>query len=119
MNINTIKKLGYQLTGLKIKTNQKEYTHFVYKNEKALYININTQQLKEYYNIKYYTYIRLGILEKDIYIQALLHEIGHFRHHQHIKRNKRHYDNFNYKYYYAEKVAQRYSLRYYKLFVNS
>ena len=118
MSLQEVKKLGYKLTGLKIKTSEYENTRFAWNIRKALYININKKQLQNIHKKYWRTYTLYGINKNGIYLQGLLHEIGHFK--QYEKLGGKNYEiNIAQNPEYCEELANRYSIKLYKRFVKS
>lgn len=118
MTLKEVKKIGYKLTGLEITNYKNDITCFWFNRDRAFSININTCQLKKLYleNIYTYKYIwKLG--KKYLYLQALLHEVAHFKTYKKLGGLYRKYYNRNTRYY--ETLANRYALRYYKRFVKN
>lgn len=117
MTLTQVKKIGYNLTGLEITTNEYANTAFGFNSIRALYININKKQLQNIYDSFSFSYDIRGISRQGIFLQALLHEVAHYK--QYMK-----YGNYEYvKRYknnpqYFEKVAHRYGIRYYKRFLD-
>ena len=119
ITLTQVKKTGEELTGLKIMANEYQNTCLGWNIKKAEYININKKQLLNIYKDKWdFLYKRFGITKNGIILQALLHEIAHYKQYQKIggcnwgeKYNK----NPNY----YEKVANRYSTKYYKVVKNN
>ncbi|GAG98209.1 unnamed protein product [marine sediment metagenome] len=118
ITISQVKNIGREITGLKITTNRFENTAFFFDNRKAHYININRKQLQNIYTLYSWSYLRYGIDNRGIYLQALLHEIAHYK--QYKKCGGYHWEEeYNNNPNYYEKVANRYSTRYYKLIRDS
>lgn len=114
MNEKELKEIGYHLTGLDVRFNNREWTILKWGIMQK-FININCQEIEDYiFNLQ-----DRGYNKQYIVLQALLHEVAHYK--QFLKYGKGFTDIFEDWIFAneskAEDIADRYAFMYYKRFV--
>ena len=118
-NINEIAKLGQKLTGIRVTIDYNRATSFnIHWEIDDKFINLNPEEIEDLW---YSSLEDRGFSYEYMYLQALLHEIAHYKQWiKYAKQNKKVWDSWcldSLKDEFLENQADRFARMYYRRFI--